>query len=131
MVDPVSDHDGGGREISIGRIELFNLLLIALAALFARLYKGAELSLAIIFGGLLAASSFRILKVVAVRLLEGDGSKGRGFAALIYWLKFMLIFALVGIGILFFKVNVGGLLIGLSLIVFAIIIETLLQLLRG
>jgi len=134
MVDPVlapEDGDGGTKEISIRRIELFNLLIIAAAAIAAWFYEGKRLSLAIIFGGLLAAASFRVVAMVVTTLLEGGSSKGKGFAAFVYWLKFMLTFALVGVAVLYLKVNVGGLLIGLSLIVFAIIIETLFKLLCG
>lgn len=132
MNKPIDPTEPGGKApenpiqdapIDIRRIEWLNLLLIALAAIFAFVLHSGATALGVLLGGALMATSFRITGAV-MQAVFGRGAQ-RGWPMVAYWLKFGLLMGLLGVMILVFDVDALGLLLGLSMILVSIVVETL------
>lgn len=128
---PPEENPGGegsdfGGEISIRRVELFNLLFTAVMAALVYFLWEKSVAMAVGMGGIIMALSFRIMASV-LKAVFGKG-KVSFFALALFWLKFGLLMTGVGALVLVFDVDAMGLLIGLSLIVPAIVLETVLKL---
>jgi hypothetical protein len=123
-VSPGEDEEGTG-EISIERIQVINLFLVAGASLLALLIS-VRFALGVLSGGLLMAVNFRILTgVVRTVFVKGAPSfVGAGM----YWLKFLAMLVLVGVFVLVFRIDAIGFLVGLSTILVAITAEAVMRL---
>lgn len=123
-VSPGEDEQGTG-EVSVERIQVINLFLIAGVSL-GSLLVSTRFALGVLAGGLLMAVNFRVLTgVVRTVFLKGaPGFVGAG----IYWLKFVGMLVLVGVFVLAFRVDAIGFLVGLSTILVAITTEAVMRL---
>lgn len=127
------DFDGGedeggdiGGPVNIRRIELFNILLVIVVTLLVSVFWSGDIAFAVIVGGVLMAASFRIIASVMTAVFGKGGGSIVHVAT--YWLKFTLMMLLTGAAILVYDLDVGGLLIGFSQIVPAIVLETVWKL---
>ncbi|MHB8765151.1 MAG: ATP synthase subunit I [Deferrisomatales bacterium] len=126
-VSPGAGEDEGPpiKEVSLGRIEILNVCLVAAAAL-ASFWFSRAFALGVLAGGVLMAANFRVI-VGVMRSVFVRGS-ANALNVGIYWLKFVGLMLLVGIVILVFRVDPIGFLVGLSLILVAITTEAALRL---
>jgi hypothetical protein len=122
---PSEEEESLTGEVSVKRIEVLNVCLVAAASL-ASLWISKELALGVVAGGVLMAANFRVIAGVIGTVLR-RGSPSRVHVA-IYWLKFVGVLVVVGLLVLFFRVDVIGLLVGLSTIVVAVTAEAMLRL---
>ncbi len=121
MTDGPDAGPDSGNRISLGRIEITNLVLSVLAGALLWLLWGPARGLAAAAGGLLVAASLRTVAVVMGRILA-PGRKGL-WPAVIFWLKYTLVIAAVGVLVLKFEIDIPGFLVGVSLMVPAIVFE--------
>ncbi|TLN11185.1 ATP synthase subunit I [bacterium] len=115
-----------GGEINIRRIELFNIALVIIVTLVVKFLWNDAIAFAVIVGGILMAVSFRVIASVMTAVFGRGG--GNIVHVATYWLKFALMMLLVGALVLVYNLDVGGLLIGFSQIVPAIVLETVWKL---
>lgn len=127
--DSVADEAGATfGEVSVRRIQVINLCLLAAAALVS-LWFSRAFALGVVAGGALMAGNFNII-VSVMRAVFLKGQAGIGRVGL-YWVKFAALMLLIGVLVLVFRVDGIGLLVGLSTILVAIVAETLLRLARS
>lgn len=130
---PAEEENGGdeglpGTEINIRRIEIIHVVLILLTVGIAYVWE-RQMSLSIFLGGAIMATSFRIIAVV-MRSVFGKG-RVNALALGTYWLKFAAMMTAVGVLILIYDVDATGLLVGLTLIVPSIVLETVMKLAKS
>lgn len=114
-------------EVSVRRIQGINLCVVAFAAV-ASLLISTAFALGVLVGGILMAANFSVIvTVIRSVFLKGEASI---LNVGMYWFKFVAVMLLTGVLILIFRVDVIGLLVGLSTILVAIVAEALLRLLR-
>ena len=114
-----------GAEISIGRIQILNLGILALS-FGAGFLVSVQFALGVLAGGLLMAANFRVIARVIRSVLVDQTSAvlNAGF----YWVKFLALIGLIGALVLWFRIDVFGCLLGLSTIFLAITLEAVLRL---
>lgn len=117
--------EGGGGEISTRRIELVNVALVLAAAALAYFLWTPQVAVGMILGGALSAASFRVIAVV-MKAIFAKGSTSFWPVAT-FWIKYSAMMAAVGALVLIYRVDVIGLLIGLSLLLPAIVVEAVLR----
>jgi hypothetical protein len=124
--DPASEEGGAALgEVSIRRIQIINLCLLCVTAL-ASLRISQAFALGVVAGGVLMAGNFGIIvSVIRAVFLKGQAS---ALKVGLYWFKFAAVMLIAGVLILVFRVDVIGLLVGLSTILVAIVAEALLRL---
>lgn len=115
-----------GGEINIRRIELFNVILIIVVTLIVSIFWSGDIAFAVVVGGVLMAVSFRVIASVMTAVFGKGG--GNIVHVATYWLKFTLMMLLTGAAVLVYDLDVGGLLIGFSQIVPAVVFETIWKL---
>ncbi len=114
-----------GPEVSVKRIQVLNLVLIALAAVIG-LGVSFNFFWGVVAGGATMAASFGVIAAVIKSVFTKSGASP--FNIGIYWLKFVGILAMVGAFVLVFRLDPLGLLVGLSTILLAITLEAVLRL---
>ncbi len=114
-----------GQEVSVHRIQVLNLAILAALAL-ASFLVSKEFALGVVAGGVLMAANFWVLAGV----IRGVFVKGGGSLAHvgIYWVKFAGVMVLVGVLVVAFRVDAIGFLAGLSTILVAVTAEAVLRL---
>lgn len=120
--------EASGNEVSLTRIQVFNLVFVAAAALLA-LYFSRPMAYGVLLGGVLMAANLRIIVGVMTSVF-GKGS-GSMLNVGLYWAKFAGMMLLVGVLLAIFQIDPVGLLIGLSLFLLAISAEATLRLLKS
>lgn len=126
--DPEAHPDESGSptgEVSVQRIQAINLVILAAATLGA-LWVSKRFALGVLAGGALMAANFRVIASVVPRVLV-KGSPSAAHAG-IYWLKFTGMLTLVGVAVVFLRIDPVGLLVGLSTIFVAVTAEATLRL---
>lgn len=124
---PLSEEAPPGDEVSVERIQLINLCLIALTAA-ASLFFSVRFAVGVVSGGVLMAVNFRILVGVIRAVLRKGEEGGSNLAkAGVYWAKFLGVMALVAVCVLVFRVDVFGFLVGLSTLLVAILLEAMFR----
>lgn len=108
--------------ISIRKIQLVNVVLIAVMAIFALTFYGLHQALSVVVGGGLATVSFLWLKKDIKNIFSGP----MGAAKILFFVKYYARLALVAV-VLFLLVRhrlveIFGLLFGLSTVVTSIVI---------
>jgi len=121
-----AESESGNAEISTNRIEVVNLILVAVTVGAFWLFSTPDRALGALAGGALAGGSFRVIAFSVKRLLETD--RRRKWPGLLLWIKFSLIFVVVGVLILKVNIDVLGLLVGISLILPSIVFEAVCKL---
>lgn len=124
---PRAGEDPGGEEgddFSVGRIEVINLVLVALASV-ASLRGSWPFFWGVLTGGLLMAANFRIIAGVMRAVFVGRGLTGLKVA--LYWFKFAALLGIVGALILWVKVDGIGFVVGLSTLLLAVVVEVALR----
>ena len=123
--NPSGEEEDLGGEVSVRRIQIIDLLLIA-AACAASLLISRELALGVLAGGILLAANFRVLAgVIRAVLLKGSGSLTQ---VGIYWVKLAGVMLLVGVLLIAFRIDPIGFLVGLGTILVAVTAEAVLRL---
>lgn len=124
LPSPEEDPSPGG-EVSLQRIQILNLCVLAVAAAGGFLVSG-RFAAGVAAGGVLMAANFRVIVVVirSVFLKQTATLLNAG----LYWVKFMALMGLIGFIVLRFRVDVIGFLIGLSTIFLAVTVEAVLRL---
>ncbi len=126
--DPASE-DGGTTfgEVSIRRIQIINVCLLAATAL-GSLWFSKAFALGVVAGGVLMAGNFNVIvSVIRSVFLKGDAG---ALKVGLYWFKFIAVMTLTGVLVLVFKIDVFGLLTGLTTILVAIVVEAVLRMVR-
>jgi len=122
--------EGGGQtpsgEVSLRRIEVLHLVLVAAASLLA-LGASRPFFWGVVAGGAVNAANFWIVTGV-VRAMFLGGRRAGGLNAGLYWFKFTALLAVVGALILWVKVDGVGLVVGLTMLLVAIAVEASLRL---
>jgi hypothetical protein len=124
--EPGQDETGTvSGEVSVQRIEVMNLILVAIAAAVS-LTVSRPFFWGVVSGGALTAANFRILAGVirSVFLKKGVNALNVG----LYWVKFAAILGAVGALILWVKVDGVGFVVGLSTMLVAVTVEAVLRL---
>ena len=106
------------------KIEKINFILGGMALLGSLYWTSPKLSFSILAGFLIVFINFWLLKTIIFKLLQEKSNKLR--LAVVLGIKYVLLLALIGISITYFNLHVGGLLIGISTLVIAIIWNTVL-----
>ena len=114
-----------GAEISVQRIQLLNLGVLALS-FGAGFLVSVRFALGVLAGGVLMAANFKVIAGV-VRSVFLDQTYA-ALNACFYWVKFLALMGLVGALVLWFRIDIFGCLLGLSTIVVAITLEAVLRL---
>lgn len=123
--DPADEGSSVG-EVSIQRIQVLNVCLLAVAA-GAGLLVSRRFAVGVAAGGALMAVNFRVIAgVIRSVFLKQTGTL---LNAGLYWVKFMALMGLIGFIVLWFRVDVIGFLVGLSVIFLAVTVEAVLRLL--
>lgn len=122
---PNTEDGSLGQEVSVRRIQVLNLVILAVCTLAALLVT-KEFALGVLAGGILMAANFRVLAGV----ISGVFVKGGGSVAHvgIYWAKFAGVMVLVGVLVVALRVDAVGFLIGFSTILVAMFTEAVLRL---
>lgn len=111
-------------DVSVRRIEVINLAILV-CLIGGGYYYSLSVAAGVALGGILMAANFRIISMVMASVF------GKGSASLInvgtYWVKFLVLMVLIGFLVLYFKVDIYGLLVGLSTILVAVSIEAVLR----
>jgi hypothetical protein len=112
-------------EVSIQRIQVLHLGLLAVAAV-AGLLLSARFAAGVAAGGVLMAANFRVIAAVirSVFLKQSAAILNAG----LYWVKFLALMGLIGFIVLWFRVDIVGFLIGLTMIFVAVTLEAVLRL---
>ncbi|MGV1100950.1 ATP synthase subunit I [Thiovibrio sp. JS02] len=107
-------------EVSLTRISVCNWLLLLLLTGLAWLFYTAFVALSVFVGGAIANLSFLFLKKDLVALLRGplEAAKARFFMR--YYLRLAVIVAVLFLLVKFQKVQIVGLLVGLSTVLLSI-----------
>lgn len=112
-------------EVSLKRIQIINLCILIVALLASlRISRGFALGVALV--GVLMAANFVVIAAVIRSVFQKGKTSALNIG--IYWAKFTGILLAIGALIVFFRVDVVGLLVGLSTILVAITLEALLRL---
>lgn len=127
QVDAEEEETPGG-EVSLGRIQVLNLVFVVLGAGLALLHTRA-LAYGVLLGGALMAVNLRII----VGVMQSVFGKGSGSIVNVglYWAKFAVLMLVVGVLIAVLEIDPVGLLIGLSVFLIAIAVEGTLRLLHS
>jgi hypothetical protein len=112
--------------VSLRRIEVLHLVLVAAASLLA-LGASRPFLWGVVAGGAVNAANFRIVAGV-VRAMFLGGRRAGGLKAGLYWFKFTALLAVVGALILWVKVDGVGFVVGLTTLLVAIAVEASLRL---
>ena len=115
-------------EVSLTRIQVLNLVLVAITAGGAWIFS-RELAYGVLLGGALMAANLRII-VGVMRSVFGGGS-GSIVNVGLYWVKFAAMMLLIGVLIAVFEIDPVGLLIGLSVFLLAITAEAVARLMQS
>jgi hypothetical protein len=128
-IDEESSNGSGlssnGSGLSIGRIEIFNLLMIFGVLLIALLLGHKEVAKGVGAGGAISALSFRAIAYVLG--LAFKKSRIGCFPLILTLTKFGLIMIAMGSLILVYNVDILGILIGTSMIMPSILLEALIN----
>ena len=123
-IPPEADDSPGG-EVSIQRIQVINLGILAVASI-ASFWVSTAFVLGVVSGGVLMAANFRVL-VGVIRAVFLKGSSSIAHVG-IYWVKFVGVMVLVGVIVVTLRVDPIGFLVGLSTILVAVTTEAALRL---
>jgi hypothetical protein len=116
-----SPGEGADGEVSLRRIEVLNLALIAAAALLS-LGASRRFFWGVVAGGALNAANFRIITGVVRSMFLGR----KGASALnagLHWFSFAAVLGVVGALILWVRVDGVGFVVGLTTLLAAVALE--------
>lgn len=102
----------------IQRIEKGNIVVATILSILAFSFVSMSMAISIAVGALIAALNFSLLRILMAGLLFGVGNKT--FLALLLFLKFMILFGVLAVAIIYFDLHLLGILIGLSSLVISI-----------
>lgn len=123
--------------VKINEADFFTLLtragivLTILLALIASSFASPRFSAGILAGGLLAVANFYWLRNVLQRALQLEIAAAPRFAVLRYMVRLALMSVVLFVLVVYARVDVFGLLIGLSVLVINIIALSIYQSLKG
>lgn len=106
--------------LPLRRIQLWNWILLALLAGSSAALLGASFARGVLVGGLLANSSFWLLKRDLSRLLAGELAAVKVRFFLKYYARLTLLAVLLFILVKYGSLNIPGLLVGLSVVFLSI-----------
>lgn len=100
-------------------IEKTNIILMLLAFAGSFLYS-LSVSISLFFGFLVMKIDFWVLKKMIYRLIQN--SPARAVIGILLGLKYVALFTILGIVIVYFDLHPGGLLVGVSTLVVSIVL---------
>jgi hypothetical protein len=101
-------------------IDYINIALCAAFLLGSLYFKSFQLTFSIFLGSVIITSNYWLLKRLYFRLISGGVNPL--FLGLSFFLKYMLLIALLALSVLYFNLHMMGLLIGISTLVVAVMI---------
>ncbi len=107
-------------DISLNKIRLYNLLLMVIMSLVALLVFSVEVGQAIFIGSLISCVSFEITRRDMIHLMQGPMTVMKGRFLIKYYARLSLIAVILYCAVKYGKVHIGGLLVGLSTVLFSI-----------
>ena len=120
--------EDSGNEVSLTRIQVLNLVFVGIAAACGWYYS-REMAYGVLLGGALMAANLRI--IVGVMRSVFGGGPGSIINVGLYWAKFAGMMLLIGVLLTVFEIDPVGLLIGLSVFLFAITGEAVARLMKS
>lgn len=106
------------------RVEKTNLAMSALLLAITLFIQDNSVTLGIICGAVLSALNFRVLSLVAKRIMEGN--RGKAFYFALFGLKFLVLITVIYLVIAYLPINVISFVIGLSTIFISILLALFL-----
>ena len=111
------------KQSRVQRVQIVSGILLGVAILAAALLGDMRMVLGVLLGGVLASANFYALRRVVGGLLEGGQPRRLAFLGTLLILKFGLLAVLLYITIRFLPINAIGLLVGITVVVLAIVVE--------
>ena len=116
MTDQPSDFP----DISLNKVRLYDWLLLVVMSLAGWLAFSTEIAQAIFVGSLIACVSFELMKRDLTRLMQGPLTAVKGRFLIKYYARLSVLVAILFCTVKYGALNIGGLLAGLSTVLFSI-----------